>query len=207
MNEIPLSQLPEHVDEVLNILENGGVILYPTDTVAGLGTLANSFKGLQRIQAIKARPSEKPVSYIFRDEGMVEKYCILDRKARLLIHHFLPGALTVVLPVREDREIFGMNRQNRSVGVRMIEITGLDKLVKNLPQPLATTSANLSGERTHNTYGEIPRSILHAVDIAISWNCRLATRASTVIDLTGSDIKILRKGSIKSSEIFTVLKS
>ena len=207
MNEVPLSQLPEHIDEILNILENGGVILYPTDTVAGLGTLANSFKGLQRIQAIKGRPSEKPVSYIFRDESMVEKYCILDQRARQIIRHFLPGALTVVLPVREDREIFGMNKQNRSVGVRIIEVKGLDKLVKNLPCPLATTSANLSGERTYSTYEKVPKSILQAVDIAVSWNCKLTAKASTVIDLTGSDIKILRKGPIKSREIFKVLKS
>ena len=175
----------------------GRVIIFPTDTVYGIGTKIFDVEGIKRIYDIKHRPLDKPLACLCANIEQIEDIAIVTPIARKLIKKFLPGALTVILESKaEVVERIGY----RTIGVRIPNSSlALDLLKDN--GPMLTTSVNDSGEVPFNEYEEIYDKYHSLVDMIYPSNLPSSNIASTVVLLKDDYFKILREGQISSADI------
>jgi L-threonylcarbamoyladenylate synthase len=198
-------------DDALNeaalAIEYGGVIIYPTDTLYGLGVDAMSDSAVKRLYDVKGRDEGKPIHAIVSDMQMIERYAHLDGAARILAERFLPGPLSLILKKREGIET-GIAKGIDTFGVRIPDNAFCRELVDKFGGPITTTSANRSGmhpmrsvEAIIEQLGENASHVAVAIDAG-----ELPARApSTVVDCSGERPVILREGAISSSEIWDAL--
>ena len=180
----------------------GRVIIFPTDTVYGIGTSIYDADGINRIYEIKKRPLDKKLACLCADFNQIESIAVVNESAKKLINKFLPGALTVILKTKEDiKEKIGYD----TIGVRIPNHQiALDILNEN--GPMLTTSVNESGNVPLNEYDEIVKEYNDLVDKIYSTNTESSNISSTVV-LAIDAIKILRLGEISEAEIFACLKN
>lgn len=192
------------IEEVAIHLQNGAIMLYPTDTLPGIGCLGDNPEALDKLFAIKKRDLSKPVSYAFSSFEMMSKYVELSPYA-MKFQSLLPGKVTLVLPKKNDgAALQGVKSLN--LGCRIPEVEWLMQLISHLNAPIVTTSANISGTQPVNRIEEIPKEILDQIDILIEWSGDLTGVGSTVIDLTVQDeFKILREGSVSKEQIESLI--
>ncbi len=185
-----------------DIIRRGGVVVYPTDTLYGLGCNALDPRAIERVFKLKNRPYSKPLSIAVSSAEMLERYAYLDEKGRELLERFLPGALTVILRKKELPEILTSGKEAVAVRIPDSEVTLA--LIENCGVPITATSANLSGARPPVSVEEALEQI-NNVDIALD-NGVLGSRVpSTIIDLTTKP-KIIREGRIPNSVLLKAFK-
>ncbi|PIU21578.1 MAG: threonylcarbamoyl-AMP synthase [Candidatus Diapherotrites archaeon CG08_land_8_20_14_0_20_34_12] len=177
------------------ILMNGGIIIYPTETSYGLGCKATSKKALKRIFEIKKRGIGKKLPVIISGEKMAADFFILNADAKKLIARFMPGPLTLIAKAKKrmPKEI-GLNK----VAFRISSNKFACGLSEAINCPLVSTSTNISGEK--NIYKE--KELLdfeHCVDLIFSAGNLKPRKPSTIYDLTEN--KIAREGEIKKEMI------
>lgn len=173
------------------------VLIFPTDTVYGIGTPIFDTEGSKRIYEIKHRDKAKPLACLCADITQIEEIAYVGEQARRLIERFLPGPLTLILKSREETvRAIGYP----TVGVRIPKHeTALRLLREN--GPMLTTSVNDSGSAPLNEYGEIVKKYQRLVDEIYFSATPSSAIASTVIDCTGPDIRLLREGEIKFKDL------
>lgn len=193
------------VDQAAEILKNGGLVAFPTETVYGLGANALDPKAVARIYEAKGRPSDNPlIVHIARASDIGELTPKLTPQIIKLIDHFWPGPLTLVLPKKPgvpDITTGGLD----TVAIRMPDHPAALELIKKAGCPVAAPSANLSG-RPSPTKGEhVIEDLQGSVEaILIGGNCRVGIE-STVLDLTGDMPTILRPGILTDEAIEAAL--
>ncbi len=177
------------------------VIIFPTDTVYGIGTSIYNEKGINEIYKIKNRDLSKPLAILCADIDQIDEIAYLNDKARKLIKAFLPGPLTIILRTKEKvKDSFKFN----TIGVRIPNHQlALSILRKN--GPMATTSVNDSGEKAMNDYKEIYDKYHNLVDEIYKSDEASSNLASTVLDITSDEVKILRQGAILKEDIEKVI--
>jgi len=185
------------------VLMKGGVGVIPTDTVYGLCTNALNREGIKRIYRIKRRDIKKPLVLFVKDKGEIEKYGVVNDTARKLIDSFIPGPITIVLKRREGAPKISL-RDIDTIGIRIPDEEFVINLLKNLDFPLATTSANLSGEETPKDISSLKKTFSGIVDFIVDGGEKGGT-PSTVVSIIGEDVKILREGRIKKEEILKII--
>ena len=175
----------------------GRVIIFPTDTVYGIGTKIFDTEGIKRIYDIKHRPLDKPLACLCASLEQIEQIAELTDIGRKLIKSFLPGPLTLILDSKpEVFEKIGY----KTIGVRIPNSSlALDLLNDN--GPMLTTSVNESGEVPFNEYDEIYDNYHDKVDMIYPSNLPSSNIASTVVLLSGDSFKILREGQISALSI------
>ena len=184
------------------ILSLGGVILYPTDTLYGLGVDALNTEAVQRLRQVKAREGKKPISVVVRNHEEAEKHVHISPEAKALMERHLPGALTLVVPARAH--IPEGVLLNGALGVRIPDDTVALALAHTFPNPITATSANISGYRTAHTVEDILRDLgRHAeyIDLVIDDGPRESPHPSTVVTLIEGRPYILRAGKISKEEL------
>lgn len=193
------------VDEAAEILANGGLVAFPTETVYGLGANAMDAEAVAKIYEAKGRPSDNPlIVHIARASNIGELTPALSPKIIRLIDHFWPGPLTIVLkkkPAVPDITTGGLD----TVAIRMPDDPIALELIKKAGCPIAAPSANLSG-RPSPTRGEhVVADLDGKVDaILIGSDCRIGIE-STVLDMTGDIPTILRPGILTAENIEAAL--
>ncbi|UXD21812.1 translation factor Sua5 [Ignicoccus pacificus DSM 13166] len=199
MRVLKLSEvgLEEALREAKEVLERGGLVIVPTETVYGI---ASKLEHAWKIYEIKKRPKSKPLPVQASLEDL-EKVAYLDERAKALAKRFWPGPLTMVLKAKPTVPEF-VTAGTGKVGLRVPAHPFTLRLLKEVG-PLAVTSANISGGRSPKRIEEVTVEADLAIDAG---PCELG-QASTVIDLTGKEIKVLREGPISLKEILLVLKS
>ena len=185
------------------VLMKGGVGIIPTDTVYGLCTNALNREGIKRIYRIKRRDIKKPLVLFVKDKGEIEKYGVVNDTARKIIDSFIPGPITIVLKRREGAPKISL-RDIDTIGIRIPDEEFVINLLKNLDFPLATTSANLSGEETPKDISSLKKTFSGIVDFIVDGGEKSGT-PSTVVSIIGEDVKILREGRIKKEEILKII--
>lgn len=172
------------------------VIIFPTDTVYGIGTPIFDNKGIEKIYEIKKRPKEKPLACLCSNLEQIESICYLNDDAKKLINKFLPGALTLILKAKpEVYEKIGY----KTIGVRIPDSKiALDILNEN--GPMLTTSVNESGEKELNSYDEIYPIYKDLVDKIYDGNIKSSSHPSTVVSII-DDLKVIRLGDITLEDI------
>lgn len=178
------------ITEAIKVLADGGVILYPTDTVYGLGANIFDNNAVRRIYEIKKRSYLKPLSILVSDVESIDLVAKLSFSQKETVKNYLPGPYTFILNKREivSRHITG---GLRNVGVRVPDNQLACKLAGIFP--ITTTSANLSDDEILSNPKEILQQLDCEVDLVIDVGDLKSSKSSTVIDLTGFEPKVLRK--------------
>ena len=174
-------------EEAKKVLASGGVLIYPTDTVYGIGGDARKKDIVDRIRKIKKK-GETPFSALVGGIGMVKEYAVVDDEALKAVMEVFPGATTLILRARVDLPIV----QDGKIGVRVPEHIFMRKLSLSLEMPIITTSANLSGEEPPVCLEDVDKGVLEKVDLAIDGGKTLHAMPSTIVDVV--DKKVLRVG-------------
>ena len=179
------------------ILRRGGCIAVPTDTVYGIMAAVNR-SAKEKLYEIKRRPKSKAFPLMFSDPAQLEEYVFTDERSRMVIRKLLPGPLTLILPARRSTE----GGYAKSYAVRMAD-GELKELIDCYGAPVYLTSANLSGMPECRTPEEIEKQC-PALDGILEGQPQFQ-KASTIADLTGKEIRILREGPVTMEEILRVI--
>lgn len=197
-----------NIKKAVTVLKKGGVVAYPTDTAYGLGADCTNAKALEKIFKIKGRPKGKPVSIIVSSLKQAREIAVFNVAALELWNKFMPGALTLVLPLnpvlKKDRHWKILSGGTGTIGLRFPDEPVCRDLVRKLGSPITTTSANLAGQPNCYSVKEIEKQFLSAKirpDMLLDGGKLRAGKISTVVDLTADEIKILRQGSISQKKI------
>lgn len=188
----PAHPQPRHVERARTLLENGGLVAYPTDTYYAIGCDLFQKKAMERLATLKRRDDRKPFAFLCADLGEVARYGIVSNENYRLMRRLLPGPYTIVLEATRLTPRTALTRQ-RQVGVRVPDAPVAIALVKALGRPLATTSAALPGEEPLTDAGDIQERLGRQIDLILDGGVTL-NEPSTVIDLTGQVPVVLREG-------------
>ena len=181
---------------IATVLEEGGIIAYPTDTFYGLGADCFSAQARQRIYQIKKREPNKPFPILISDIRMVKDLAEeIPAAFSVLTAQFWPGPLTLVMKAaaRLPAELVG---PNRTIGIRLPDVTWLRDLIRQVGLPIIATSANIAGAGEIETAEEVIRQFKNKVDLIVDGGRTPGGRPSTVVDLTGERPAILREGAV-----------
>lgn len=179
--------------EVADAVLNGGVMIYPTDTIYGLGCDIFSKQAIARISQMKKRDPNKPFSFVCEDIGQISEFAFLSNWGYRLLKRTLPGPYTYILEARHSNIPKKMLGNRNSVGVRIPDHPICDKLIKLIGRPIVTTSVNLADDEPLTDLSRLPESFTNQIDIAIDIG-PISSDPSTVIDLTGKEPVVVRQG-------------
>lgn len=190
----------------VDVVTSGQLVIFPTDTVYGLGARADSLHAVQRIYEAKGRPAELPLPLLIGDRDRVaEVVSTWPEAAERLASAFWPGPLTLVLPRHPGIPSLVTGGRD-TVGVRMPDQEALLSWLQACPFPVAVTSANLSGQPEAVRVGEIPAQVLEAASLVLDGGPCSGGKPSTVVDLTGAVPYLLRPGPVSEGEIGECLR-
>lgn len=179
-------------------LEASGVIIYPTDTVYGLGALATDEVAVAKIHRIKTRDAQKPILALVADMDMLERYAVVTDIARKLSQAFLPGPLSLILTAR-GKSLAPVLGEHASIGFRFAHTGFLANLVRTLNAPITSTSVNRSGEPPVTSLDSLEASLglgTHHISLVVDAGILRASEVSTIVDVRGERAVILRDGAI-----------
>lgn len=178
------------IDEAIEVLSNGGVVLYPTDTVYGLGANIFDSSAVRRVFEIKKRSFLKPLSILISDIGAIDLVARASNEQKKVINNYLPGPYTFILrrtPI-VPRVVTGGSSY---VGVRVPDNDIACRLASLFP--ITTTSANISDDEVLSNPKEILEQLDCEVDLVIDVGDLKSNHASMIIDLSQSNPKIIRR--------------
>lgn len=190
----------EHLKQATNILLKNGLVVYPTDTLYGLGANALSKRAILKVYKTKGREFKKPLSVAFYSLSQAKKYVKFNSSALKLAQKFLPGPLTIVLPMKykfPKKLTFG----SKKVGIRIPDNKVALALIKECKFPITATSANISGREDPITAEDAVKQIGKKVDLILDGGKCKVKKPSTVVETSDNKIKILREGAIKKSQL------
>ena len=179
------------------------VIIFPTDTVYGIGTPIFDIEGIKRIYEIKKRPKDKPLACLCANLEQINSIAYLNDKAIKLINKFLPGALTLILNAKEEvinkigYKTIGVRIPNCDIALNILKENG----------PMLTTSVNESGSIPLNEYDDIKRDYNDLVDYIYDTNTHSSNISSTVVLINDNEFKILRAGEITLDDLNKVVNN
>lgn len=191
------------IDELAEILKRDGVISVPTDTVYGVCARMNSVKAHDKLVIVKKRPETKLFPVMCADEEQIKSIAIVDEKAEKLIRAFMPGPITLILKKNPQIPDYVSNG-GTTIAVRMATSKALEDLIRKINSPIFMSSANQSGEPTCTNLDEIEKAcplLDGMMEGSVSFG-----QASTIIDCTSEEIKILRSGPISMEQIKEVIE-
>ena len=188
----PQNPQPRQVRRVVEVLEDGGVIAYPTDTVYGFGCSLKNKKGIERIYTIKRSEKNRPFSFICADLKDISLYCKVSNYAYKTMKRLLPGPYTFILEGTKLVPKIMLTRR-LTAGIRVPDNPICLALVRELGHPIISTSAMLPNGEVLYDPAEIDRQVGKSLDLVIDGGV-LVSEPSSVIDLTGETPKVLRKG-------------
>ncbi len=179
------------VSRGVEVLEQGGVLVYPTDTVYGMGCDLLNKRAIERIYQLKKIPRRKPLSFICEDLKQISEYAIVSNSAYRMMKDLTPGPFTFILNATRQVPKIMMTKQ-RTVGIRVPANEVCLGLVRGLGRPLVNTSASNSVEEVVSDPEEIERHY-HQAELMLA-DGLLESDPSTVVDFTGDEPVLVRQG-------------
>lgn len=208
MEKLVFSSENLNLELIKEKVKAGSIVIYPTDTVYGVGADIFSLAGIEKIYAAKERNFTSPLIALISDRKYVEEIAYIDEENRdrvqALMENFWPGGLTIIL--RKKDVVPGIMVSNgETVGVRIPNHKISMEIIESVGGIMPTTSANISGEKTPRSFEELSQVFKERVDILIDGGASPLGTESTIIDMSKNIPKILREGSISKSEIEKVI--
>ena len=190
------------LNKIKEILDNDGVIIFPTDTVYGIACNCFSEKAIKKIFDIKKRPENKPINVLSNSLDKIKLVSKnINEKEKFLIDKYMPGALTIILDKNEkvsDTLTAGLD----TIGVRIPKNNISLRILENVSYPLATTSANISGDSAGIKISDFLKEFDGVVDAIIDGGETDLKVASTIVRVESDNkLKIIREGTLKIKEM------
>jgi L-threonylcarbamoyladenylate synthase len=193
--------------EAITVLQQGGVVALPTDTVYGIAVALGTPGGIERLFVVKQRPPDKGIMLLLHDAAQAETIGDMGSAATALATACWPGGLTVVVPRRADVQLpAALTGGAATIGLRVPD-HGAPRTLARGVGPLPTTSANVSGLPEARDADEIVAQLGDAIDLVIDGGPAHGGPASTVIDCTGAMPRVLRVGAIPVQRVVAILDS
>jgi L-threonylcarbamoyladenylate synthase len=200
-------ELSQQIDKAVDILKDGGVVAFPTDTVYGLGASAFDSSAVERVFEVKQRPRHLPLPVILADEKQVSAVAsVVSHVAMVLMKHFWPGGLTLILPSLSSVPVI-VTGDTGNVAVRVPDHVIPVTLITRLGVPITGTSANVSTQPSALTAEEVRAQLGSTVDLIIDGGRCPGGVESTIVDVTVDVPVIVRHGAIPEAEIRSVLNN
>ncbi|MCK4244654.1 MAG: threonylcarbamoyl-AMP synthase [Candidatus Omnitrophica bacterium] len=187
----PINPEEEKIEEAANLLKKGAVLIFPTDTVYGIGTSFKNEPGMERIFALKKRPKTKPIAILVDDKKRALEMVESSKEIEKEMERVWPGAVTLLLKAKVSLSPLLKNSSSK-VGLRIPDHPLTLKLLK-ASGSLAATSANLSGQPANCQVETIEKEILEGVDLVIDGG-KTSGKESAVWDFTSEPAKLVRGG-------------
>ncbi len=186
----------EAIKIAAEVIRKGGVIIYPTDTIYGIGANALSREAVDKIYKIKERSERKPLSVIASGIKMAKKYCTFSKKQEDIFKAVLPGPFSLILPVKSLRRAKVLTSYKKTLSLRVPDSKVTSFLAKELKIPLTATSANISGLSGSGDIKAVLKQLenkKNQIDLVLDAGILPKKNPSVIIDLTGEKPKIIRK--------------
>lgn len=181
----------ERIEQAVCVLRRGGLVIFPTDTVYGLGASIRFPRTVRKIYRLKKRSGKKPLVFLIGFKKDIRKFVDnISREAKRLVRDFWPGALTLVFPSRKYKTI-ALRMPDHRIALGLIRGAG----------PLAVTSANLSGKKENVTLKTVENRLLQEADLCIDGGKAPRGSVSTVVDVSQHLSQVIRKGYIREKEL------
>lgn len=193
------SLLSDNLNDVINstssVLNNGGVIIYPTDTIYGIGCNALNSKSVDKIFTIKERDSSKPMLMLINNQQMLSNFVDdISIYANKIITKYWPGSVTLIFQANKSVPK-NLLSEDGKIAFRWINNLFCNSIIEATGNPLISTSANISGQNSSNNFSELLKLFSSKVDLLIEGPTN-SNISSTIIDTTISPPKILRQGDL-----------
>ncbi len=186
---------PRVIAKAVEVMLNGGIIIYPTDTVYGMGCSIENKNAIEKIYLIKRQRPDKPFSFVCSDLTHISTYAHVNNSAFRVMKRLIPGPYTFILPSQRLKQLPKLLLSKRkTVGIRVPASPVAHALVKGLGHPVLSTSVTLPDGEIVNSPEEIISSFTNRVDLILDGGM-LVSEPSTVIDLTGDEPEVVRSGS------------
>ena len=201
----PPSYSPESITQAARILRDGGVAVFPTETVYGVGADIRCSEAVGRVFVLKRRELSQPLmAHCSSPVQMLEYVAEVPQWVQPLISRFWPGPLALILRSSEKVPP-AVNGGAQTIGIRMVGHPVVRDLREELGAPIAGTSANLHGEPATSRFTSISQALLDQVDVALDAGLCGKEVPSTVLDVTCVPPRLVRLGAVSVQEIEAVV--
>ncbi|MBA4370077.1 MAG: threonylcarbamoyl-AMP synthase [Coriobacteriaceae bacterium] len=196
----------EALNLAATVLRDGGIVVFPTETVYGIGASASSCVGPHEIIDIKQRPAHKAIPWLVEEESALDIYGVdVPEYAHRLARKYWPGAITLVVKAaavvprefRDERGTVALRCPNHKLVMELIKATG---------GALVATSANTSGKPAASSFDELEERIIHAADLTLDGGETEHGVHSTIVDCSGPEPVMAREGAISADEVMAAAK-
>ncbi|AIF81148.1 putative yrdC domain-containing protein [endosymbiont of Acanthamoeba sp. UWC8] len=195
-----IKSINDNLQYITECFMRGEIIVLPTDTLFALSCDASNAEAVRKIFEYKVREKEKSLPVFFANIEQIRQVCEVNNLALNLAERFWPGALTLVLPIKNNQNLIAENVYNNgeSLAVRIPDSAYLQKIIKELDKPIVATSANISGHAPVKDSAEALKVFDERVVIIEGKSKHLP---STIVKINDRDYKVIREGQIKINQI------
>ncbi len=190
--------------KIVKALDEGKVVAFPTETVMGLAVDAFNFEAYEKLINVKNRPLNKAFPFVVKNINEIEKYACVDERIYKVASNFLPGPLTIILKKKESIPSFITARKD-TIAIRVPDDDVVLKILNDFNKPILLTSANKSGENAALNSVDCYEIFKNEIEYIVE-GCSVLNVASTIVDMSSEEIKIIREGKIKLEDIKKILE-
>ncbi len=192
-------------DAAKKVLDNSGIVAFPTETVMGLGVFYDDYEAYQFLNSVKRRPEEKPYTLMVSSVSEISNYAYVDDRAKKVIDAFMPGEITILLKSKDNVPVY-VTHNTGIIGVRVPNLPELLEFLSYIKKPLLVPSANRSGDAPLKSSEEVEKVFSKEEVGYIFKGKAIGGVPSTLVDLAGKEVKIYREGNIKLADIIKVIE-
>lgn len=187
------------LEDALKALNEHQVIAFPTETVFGLGVFYDDYQAYNLLNKVKNRHEDKPYTMMLYDINEINKYADVDKKYLPIIEKYMPGSLTILVKAKENVPNY-VTHNTKIIGIRIPSNKEALDLLSFVKKPLLVPSANKADQKPALNDEEVKAIFGKEISVIIPGKA-IGGQASTIIDLTGHEIKLIRKGPIPLEEL------
>ena len=195
--------LENQMNEICDVIQKGGIVAFPTETVYGVGIHFNDEEALERLMEAKNRDYSKAITLMVADKADISQYAYISPQAQKMIDQFMPGMITLIFKKKESVHD-SMTNGKSTIGIRIPDSDFVLSLLKKVG-PMLVTSANLSQHSNTTSTQEVLNQLDGRIDLVVDGKTS-DNIASTVVDVSQDEIKILRAGKITKEQIEEAIK-
>lgn len=189
--------MDKRVEKAAEILKNGGIGIFPTDTAFGIGSRIDNEEAIRRLFTTRRRPETQATPVLVNSIEMAQKYVLpIPEDVKELMHKYWPGALTIILPCIVSKVPSLVRGGTDTLGVRIPNHPMISLLIEKIGVPILGPSANFHGEKTPYSFEDLDPGLVGKVDFVLEGECSIK-QASTVLDCSQKPWKVIRQGAVR----------